>query len=90
MFASSGSDGNPSSHAETNVIIAKRFPDAVSDGTLVNTGVLTTVVGHLDNSKTEKTFGFKCSSYEDTVVSVIGHYLELLEKESKAPATNGQ
>ena len=89
LFSSSGTDGNPSSFTDTNVIVAKRFPDAVSDGRLLNNGALTDVVGHLDVSKTEKTFGFKPKSYEDTIVSVVGHYLELLEKESKEPTTSG-
>ena len=89
IFSSSGTDGNPSSYSETNTIIAKRFPDAVSDGKLLNTGAVKDVVGHLDVSKMKKTFQFKPISYEDTVVGLVGHYLELLEKETTEPTTNG-
>lgn len=64
-------------------IVARRFPEAVKNGDLPNNGSNPSVVSKFNASKTEKTFGIKFASYEDVVVSVVGHYLELLEKERK-------
>lgn len=61
--------------------MARRFPEAVKNGLLPNNGSNPSVVSKIDASKTEKVFGIKFASYEDVVVSVVGHYLELLEKE---------
>ncbi|KAK5117163.1 hypothetical protein LTR85_008931 [Meristemomyces frigidus] len=87
VVSSTGMDGM--TWEETNEIVAKHFPDAVKDGRLPNTGGYQTIVAKLDSSKTEKTFGFKFTSYEDTVISLVEHYLELLEKESNGQLTNG-
>jgi len=35
----------------------------------------------LDTNKTQETFGLKLATFEESVVGVVGHYLELLEKE---------
>lgn len=61
-------------------IVEKHFPEAVKKGTLPNNGTAPTVYNTVDVSKTEKTFGFVHKTYEEQVVSVVGHYLELLEK----------
>lgn len=71
---------------KVNEIVARRFPEAVKDGRLPNGGKYDTLVAKVDNSKTEGTFG-KLTGLEETVVSVVGHWLELLEKE-KAGARN--
>ncbi|KAK5119938.1 hypothetical protein LTR85_007014 [Meristemomyces frigidus] len=60
--------------------VKKHFPKAVADGSLPNNGTAPTVKNNFDASKTEKTFGFVHKSYEEQVVSVVGHYLELLQK----------
>jgi len=61
-------------------IVEKHFPEAVANGTLPNNGTAPTVKNIIDASKTEKTFGLVHKSYEEQVVSVVSHYLELLEK----------
>ena len=50
-------------------------------GIFPDNGSLQTISMKLDNSKTEKSFGFKRASYEQMAVNVVEHYLELLEKE---------
>lgn len=60
--------------------VHKHFPKAVADGTLLNNGTAPTLRLLVDNSKTERIFGFVHKSYEEQVKSVVGHYLELLGK----------
>jgi hypothetical protein len=55
----------------------------VERGDLPNNGSTPDVFTTLDTSKTEETFGLKLTTYEESVVGVIGHYLELLEKEKE-------
>ena len=62
-------------------IVARHFPEAVERGDLLNNGSTPDVLTTLDISKTQETFGLKLATYEESVVGVIGHYLELLEKE---------
>lgn len=61
-------------------IVKKRFPDAVKDGRLSADGTQPTKKLLIDTSETEKVLGIKFRSYEEQVVSVTEHYLELLEK----------
>lgn len=78
-------------HADADVrfeqikdIVARHFPDAVERGDLLpNNGGAPSVLTVLDTSKTEDTFGLKLATYEESVVGMIGHYLELLEKEKE-------
>ena len=63
-------------------IVKRRFPEAVKDGRLPASGRQPTKKILYDTSRTEKVLGIKFASYEDAVVSVTEHYLELLEKES--------
>lgn len=79
ITSSSGQDGMEWDDAKK--YIAKHFPNAVKQGILPNNGHIPTLIAKIDSSKTEETFGFKHKSYEEMVVSVIAHYLELLEKE---------
>ncbi|WPH04113.1 Hypothetical protein R9X50_00699800 [Acrodontium crateriforme] len=61
-------------------IVARRFAQAVRDGRLLNNGSYRTVYVPFDVTKTIDTFGpFK--GFEETVVSVVGHYLEVLSRE---------
>lgn len=53
-------------------------------GDLPNNGSTPDVLTILDTSKTQETFGLKLATYEESVVGVIGHYLELLEKERES------
>jgi hypothetical protein len=66
---------------EVEDIVARKFPDAVKRGDLPNNGSTPSIVTLLDTSKTLKTFGLQLATYEESVAGVIGHYLELLEKE---------
>jgi hypothetical protein len=59
-------------------IIQRNFPKAVEDGTLANNGDQSTTSLRLDASKTEKVFGIKFRAYEDQVISLVAHYLELV------------
>ncbi|KAL6872836.1 hypothetical protein J3F83DRAFT_713311 [Trichoderma novae-zelandiae] len=63
-------------------IIKKHFPQAVADGVFKFEGVeqLVTLKTQVDSTKAEKVFGFKFKRFEEQVVSVVGHYLELLGK----------
>jgi len=67
---------------EINEIVARLFPDAIKSGLIPNNGSVTTAVNHVDTTKTEKAFGIKFQSFEKMVESVVGHYLELLEKKA--------
>lgn len=53
-------------------------------GDLPNNGGAPRVLTVLDTRKTEDTSGLKLATYEESVVGVIGHYLELLEKEKES------
>ncbi|KAL9136692.1 MAG: hypothetical protein Q9175_002091 [Cornicularia normoerica] len=63
-------------------IVKRRYPEAVKDGRLPASGSQPTKKLRYDVSRTEKVLGIKFQSYEDTIVSVTEHYLELLAKES--------
>ncbi|EGR51087.1 uncharacterized protein TRIREDRAFT_56700, partial [Trichoderma reesei QM6a] len=63
-------------------IIKKHFPQAVADGVFKFEAAeqLVTFKTQVDSTKAEKMFGFKFKRFEEQVVSVVGHYLELLGK----------
>lgn len=63
-------------------IVKRRFPEAVRDGRLPASGRQPTKRVRYDSSRTEKVLGIEFQSYESAVISLTGHYLELLEKES--------
>lgn len=63
-------------------IVKRRFPEAVKDGRLPANGSQPTKKIRFDTSRTEKVLGIKFQSFEDALVSVTEHYLELLEKGS--------
>lgn len=58
-------------------IVKKHFPKAVESGVLPNNGSTPTKKTIIDSSATEKLLGMKFKSYEEQVVSVVEHYLEL-------------
>lgn len=82
LVSSSGQDGM--TWEDTYQIVEKHFPEAAKSGILPvpNNAAYGTVAIKLDNRKTEETFDFRHAGYEQTVVSVVGHYLELLAAES--------
>ncbi|KAK5995105.1 Ketoreductase CTB6 [Cladobotryum mycophilum] len=64
-------------------IVKRRFPEAYAEGVFKFESIPrpVTIQIHIDGTKAEKTFaGFKYKSYEEQVVSVVEHYLELLGK----------
>ncbi|KAK1241192.1 hypothetical protein MKX08_001166 [Trichoderma sp. CBMAI-0020] len=63
-------------------IIKKHFPQAAAEGIFSFETVekLETLKTQVDGTKAEKVFGFKAKRFEEQVVSVVGHYLELLGK----------
>ena len=63
-------------------IVKRRFPEAVKDGRLPANGSQPTKKIRFDTSRTERVLGIKFQSFEDALVSVTDHYLELLEKGS--------
>ncbi|RFU78478.1 nadp-binding domain-containing [Trichoderma arundinaceum] len=63
-------------------IVKKHFPQAVADGVFKFEAAEKTVTlqSKVDSTKAEKFFGFKAKRFEEMVVSVVSHYLELLGK----------
>ena len=63
-------------------IVKRRFPEAVKDGRLPANGSQPTKKIRFDTSRTERVLGIKFQSFEDALVSITEHYLELLGKGS--------
>jgi nucleoside-diphosphate-sugar epimerase len=63
-------------------IIKKRFPEEIKSGLLPLTGTVKSVFVKLDASETERRLGIKFLPYEDQVISVTQHYLDLVRKSS--------
>lgn len=61
-------------------IVKKHFPEAVEDGRLPANGSQPTKRLLIDTNSTEEILGIKFRSYEEQVVDVTKHYLELLER----------
>lgn len=78
LVTSSGQDGVKWN--DINEIVARRFPEAVKKGILSSKGETGSFYYPYDAKKTEETFGIKFKSFEEQVVSVIGHYLEVYER----------
>lgn len=60
-------------------IVARKFPEAVKNGTLPNNGHAKSKVALVDTTETQKLTGVQFKSYEEQVVSVTEHYLRLME-----------
>jgi nucleoside-diphosphate-sugar epimerase len=60
----------------------KRFPDAVDQGVLKLGGGMPTQKWRIDSSATEKAFGWKCRSFEETIGDLVGQYVELAGREA--------
>jgi nucleoside-diphosphate-sugar epimerase len=59
-------------------IVNRLYPQAVKKGILPNNGKAATKRTRVDASRTEKVFGWKFSSYEEQVKSVVNQYLGML------------
>ena len=64
-----------------NEIVKKSFPEAVKKGIFSADGDVPSTKLLVDASKTEEVLGFKFLDWESQVVSVAGHYLELVAKQ---------
>lgn len=81
-FLASCTDGKEGQWADCLEIARRRFPEAVDDGRLklVAPEDAPTVPNPVSNKKAREVMGIKFKSYEEQVVSVVEHYLELLGK----------
>jgi nucleoside-diphosphate-sugar epimerase len=59
-------------------IVKRRYPKEVADGVFKMDAATETLRVRADSSYAEKTLGFKLKSYEEAVVSMVDHYLELI------------
>lgn len=67
--------------ADTITIATKHFPKAVAKGILPLGGNTQTARRRVDGSKAEKVFGLKMIGFEEQIVSLVGQYVELTEKQ---------
>ncbi len=60
-------------------IITRHYPKQLADGVIKfeSIPVASSVPSNVDNSKAEKTFGFTFKTFEEQVISVVDHFLEL-------------
>lgn len=65
-------------------ICQKHFPDQVNDHSLALKGSLTCIKFRLDGATTEKAFGWKFTTFEDTMREMIAQYLKLLKNTSSS------
>ena len=63
--------------------VNQKFPTAVAKGILPNDGSVPSAAVRMDTSKTKEVLGIHPKTFEEQVLSVVGHYLEVLESESK-------
>jgi succinate dehydrogenase (ubiquinone) flavoprotein subunit len=76
LLTSGGLEGT---HLEDSFnIVSEEFLDAVKAGALPNNGKIITVPVRIDESASEKILGFKFRSFEDQVIDMVKHYLELV------------
>lgn len=67
-------------------IVERHFPQAVRDGVLPLGGQQPTVKVRLDARRTEEVFGGEWEGFEEQVVALTRHYLELVEREKTKEA----
>ncbi|KAH7024507.1 uncharacterized protein B0I36DRAFT_387065 [Microdochium trichocladiopsis] len=62
---------------DTPAIARKYFPEEVANGTLPLEGSLTAIKWRLDTSKTEEAFGWKMTTFEQTMKEMLLQYIDL-------------
>ena len=67
--------------ADAIEITEKHFPMAVEKGILPLGGYTQTLRCKVDGSKAERVFGIHMKGFEEQIVSVVGQYVELAEKQ---------
>ena len=65
---------------DAKTVVEKHFPEAVAEGILSMEGGTPTRKWRIDAEPTEMAFGWKCQSFEETMRSLVGQYLELVER----------
>ncbi|KAL8850470.1 MAG: hypothetical protein Q9221_004612 [Calogaya cf. arnoldii] len=81
VLTAGGTDGIQWNDAKE--IVRRRFPDAVEKGLLPCQGSTETKMMKVDGSKAEKIFDFKYKDFEEQIVSIVGQYLEAVEKSNQ-------
>lgn len=66
---------------DSRAIARKHFPSAVESGKLLLQGSLPAIRWRVDASQTEDAFGWKFTTFEDTMKGLIDQYLQLLANE---------
>jgi nucleoside-diphosphate-sugar epimerase len=63
-------------------IVKRRFPKQYAEGVFKFDSIKppVTTPAKVDSTKAERAFGFNFKSYEEQVVSVVEHYLELIDQ----------
>ncbi|KAI9808629.1 MAG: hypothetical protein M1825_003780 [Sarcosagium campestre] len=77
-FAASAEGLEGTKWETTTEIVARHFPDAVAKGVLPNNGTNSTKPLRFDAREAESILGFRFKSFEEQVISITQHYLELL------------
>ena len=84
---------NPGHNGETwddvLSIVEKHYPEEVRSGVFNPNNAWSARGFKADVQKTEETFGFKHATLEESVKSVLDHYLELVQKEQLSRKVNG-
>lgn len=63
--------------AEAVDVVAKHFPEAVASGVLPNNAPVKTKALKVDTTETQKLIGHGFKPFEDQVVDIVAHYLQL-------------
>ncbi|KAL8910224.1 MAG: hypothetical protein Q9171_004467 [Xanthocarpia ochracea] len=64
-------------------IVKRRFPEAVDKGLLPLKGSTETKSMKIDASKAERVFNFRYKDFEEQIMSVVGHYLDAVERSNQ-------
>lgn len=81
-FLAAGPDYGSIEWAESFEIVKKRFPKQYADGVFKFDGIAKppTSPSKVDNARARKVLGLEFKTFEEQVVSVVDHYLELIGK----------
>ncbi|CEJ81539.1 hypothetical protein VHEMI01661 [[Torrubiella] hemipterigena] len=80
-FLASGEDGGVTQWTDSFDIVKKRYPAELEAGIFkfADASVAETLHIPVSNAKAQKVFGIKFKNYEEQVISVIDHYVELVK-----------
>lgn len=83
FILSSDTPGGVEWDRDIAIIAKKYFPKEVESKLLPLEGSLTSIKWRLDASKTEETFGWKMTSFEETMRQLLAQYLQLKANEKE-------